>query len=167
MSTNSFQLNTKRNINEWITDPTVPDPENLPEPLGWTILVRPYPIKNTSKGGIILDSTTTDFANYMTNIGRVVKIAPCCWNRAEHAIDGVKQPWVEVGDFVEYAANTGLKRKFKGVSYMVLMDDELISRLPDPCVYAEQTMSIDIPQDQLEKYNTVYNKEYMKAKNNV
>jgi co-chaperonin GroES (HSP10) len=153
-----FQSNQKLNKNEWIVDPRIPDPENLPEPIGWTLLVRPYPVKQTSKGGIILIDETIDYANYLTNIGRVVKIGPCCWNRPEHRNkDGERFDWVKEGDFIEYAAHTGMKRLFKGVSYIVLMDDEVVSRLPDPLVDGDK-MTMDIPQEDLEKYNTVYNK---------
>lgn len=159
----NYQLNTKLNRNEWITDPRVPEPENLPQPIGWTLLIRPYPIQQKSKGGIILTSESVDFANYLTNVGRVVSVAPCCWNRNEHRNkQGEQFDWVEVGDFVEYASHTGLKRKFKGVSFIVLMDDEIITKLPDPLVYTNEQggFDIDIPEEDLKKYNTIHNPNY-------
>lgn len=158
----SYQSNSRLNKNEWVTDPNIPDPDHLPEPLGWTLLVRPYPVDNRTRGGLILADDTIDFTNYLTNIGRVVKVGPCCWNRVEHRNkDGEKFEWVKEGDFVEFAANSGLKRKFKGVSYIVLVDDEVITRLPDPLVYDEKgsNFRINIPQEHLEKYNTIYKKE--------
>lgn len=157
---NSYQSSSKLSSNSWITDPTVPDPENLPEPLGWCILVRPYPVAQTSKSSIILSSGEMDFLNHVTNIGRVVAVGPCAWNRAEHVMkDGTQRDWVKVGDFVSFPKHVGSKRKFKGVSYVLMVDDEIVERLPDPQVFDDGYYHINIPQEHLEKYNTIYKKE--------
>jgi co-chaperonin GroES (HSP10) len=144
----------------WITDPTVPDPENLPAPLGWCVLIRPYPVsQNQEKTKIILATSELDYMNHVTNIGRVVAIGPCAWNRPEHRMkDGTQKDWVQVGDFVSYPKNVGSRRKYKGVSYVLLVDDEINERLPDPQVFDEGFFKINIPQEHLEKYNTVYQK---------
>lgn len=163
MSTSPFQTNTKSNANEWVTDPRVKDPENLFVPLGWTIIVRPYPTKAKTKGGLILLDETIDFANYRTNIGRVVAIGKSCWNRPEHRdSEGNRYEWCQIGDFVEWGSHIGKKRKFKGVSYIIVNDDEIISKLPDPIVYEEDTgdFLMDIPKEDLETYNTIYNPNY-------
>lgn len=160
-----YQTNTKTNDNDWITSPSVPDPENLFEPLGWTVVVRPYPTKSKSVGGILLTNETVDFANYRTNIGRIVAIGKSCWNRPEHRdAEGNRYDWCKVGDFVEWGSHIGKKRKFKGVGYIVINDDEIISRLPDPIVYQEgdSSMVMDIPEEDLKKYNTIYNPNYKK-----
>jgi hypothetical protein len=38
----------------WWTDPTIPDPADLPTVRGWRILVRPIPNAPKTKGGIII-----------------------------------------------------------------------------------------------------------------
>jgi hypothetical protein len=67
---------------------------------------------------------------------------------------------VKIGDFVSFPKHTGAFRKFKGVSFVILGDDQIIERLPDPLVFGEDNesyMNIDIPKEDLEKYNTIYN----------
>ena len=152
---------TKLDKNSWITPPETPCPDNLPKPLGWTLLVRPYPvIANENKSSLLVPDSEIDFMNYTTNIGRVIAVGPCCWTRPEHADkDGKQFDWVEVGDFVSYPKNVGARRKFKGVSYVLLVDDEIVEKLPDPQLFDNDFYKINIPQDHLEKYNTIFKKE--------
>lgn len=157
----TYQAGGRLDNADWVTNPTVPDPENLPVPLGWTVLIRPYPITEKTRGGIILSSDDRNSLSNTTNIGRVVSIGRCCWNRSHHKdASGNQFQWVQVGDFVAFPKHSGAKRKFKGVSYIVLNDDEITDFLPDPQVYDEQSYQLDIPKEHLEMYNTIYNKNY-------
>lgn len=161
MSAPLYQKPNNVNDNDFITDPKIPDPENLPIPLGWNILVRPYPIETMTKGGIILSTNDAEYIRNMTNIGRVVSIGPCCWNRSQHRdSEGNHIKWVEVGDFVSYPRFKGDMRRFKGVTYCLLHDDEINEKLPDPFVFADDDPYwLNIPKEDLKKYNTVYNKK--------
>jgi co-chaperonin GroES (HSP10) len=156
MLQNTYQAKSKLDKNSWITPPNEPDPENLPVPLGFLLLVRPYPvITNREKTTLIIPDEEFDFLNYVTNIGRVVAIGDCCWNREEHRMkDGTKKDWVQVGDFISYPKNTGARRKFKGVSYVVLTDEEVNERLPDPQIFDNSYYKLDIPEEHMLKYNT-------------
>lgn len=157
----TYQAGGRLDSAQWISDPNIPDPENLPVPLGWTLLVRPYPVEQKTRGGIILGSENIDMMNNTTNVGRVVAIGKCCWNRSHHKdVDGNQFNWVREGDFVAFPKHTGAKRKFKGVGYMVLNDDEITDFLPDPQVFDEETFRLDIPKEHLEKYNTIYNPNF-------
>lgn len=163
MSTqDTYQSRTKLDQNTWITPADVPDPDNMPEPLGWTLQVRPYSItSNKQKTSLILTSSVNDidYMNHVINIGRVVAIGPCCWTRPEHRMkDGSQKDWVQVGDFISFPKNTGSRVKFKGVSFVTLVDDEVVQRLPDPQVFNDSYYTLDIPQEQLEKYNTIWKK---------
>ena len=97
--------------------------------------------------------------NFTTNIGRVVAVGQSCWNRSQHMTsEGEFKAWARVGDFVAYPRHKGAIRKFKGVSFVILNDDDIMESLPDPLVFSdEQYYDLDIPQEDLEKYNTVYN----------
>lgn len=145
---------TKHSI---ITDPRIPDPENLPEPLGWNLLLRPYPIIARTRGGIILNENSVDFMNNMLNVARVVKIGPCCWTQPQHRIDGVQKPWVKVGDFVSYPFHVGATRKFKGVTYKLVGDDEIVEYLPDPQVFENDYYILDLGTD--EELAKMYNEK--------
>jgi len=155
---NTYEAKNKLSSNGWITDPRVSDPEHLPEPLGWHILIRPYPVVTSAKTTLIIPGSEVDFLNYITNIGRVVSIGPACWNRSEHKFDGHRHPWVKVGDFVSFPKNVGAKRKFKGVSFVILQDDEIVERLSDPQVFNDSFYQLDVPEEHMLKYNT-YKKE--------
>ena len=159
MTQNAYQTAGTLDMNSWISDPTIPDPDNIPVPLGWCVLIRPYPVEyNKSKSSLILLGSEIEYMNYVTNIGRVVSVGPCCWNRAEHRMkDGSQQDWVKVGDFVSFPKNVGQRRKFKGVSYVLLVDDEIVERLPDPQVFDDASYRVNIPEDHLVKYNTYRN----------
>jgi co-chaperonin GroES (HSP10) len=152
-----FNAPTKLDRNGWITPPEEPDPKNLPEPLGWTLLVRPYPVVPAKKGSLIMPETDIDYMNYVSNIGRVVAIGPCCWNKPEHRdTQGKRFDWVSVGDFVSYPKHAGARIKYQGVSYIILSDEEVVQRLSDPQVFNNDFYKLNIPEDHLTKYNTIY-----------
>lgn len=163
----SYSPTSKITNNSWITPPDVPDPDNVPIPLGWCLLVRPYPVKqDMNRSKIIRPDDTIDMMNYITNIGRVVSLGPCCFTRPEHRTkDGKQFDWVKPGDFISFPKNVGARRKFKGVSYVLLVDDEVVEKLPDPQVFDDQDYLIDIPEDHLVKYNTVKNPNYKGTEN--
>lgn len=158
----TFATNSRLTKNEWITDPEIPEPENFPKPCGWLIAVRPYPVDERTQGGIILTADSSDFMNYLTNVGRVIAVGDCAYSRSEHMnVKGEQKPWVKPGDFISYPRHVGAKRKFKGVSYLLLVDDEVNEVLRDPLVYAKDDgVNIKIPESDLVKYNTVYNPHF-------
>lgn len=162
MTQHFYQKPTNLNDNDFITDPRIPDPKHLPVPLGWNLLVRPYPVTNQTKGGIILSSNDAEYMRNATNVARVVAIGPSCWNRSQHKdSEGNYQPWVEVGDFISYPRYKGAMRNYKGVTFCILNDDDIVEKLPDPMVFADdESYSLDIPEEDLFNYNTVYNPSY-------
>lgn len=162
VTTMTYQTNPLE-YEKHITNPEIPDPENIPEPLGWQVLIRPYPIKDQTKGGIIL--AETEHYDNNTRVARVVKMGPCAFNRTHHQDrEGNAFLWYEVGDFVGIPKFKGSMRKFKGVSFVLLNDDEVVERLPDPMVLEHSKFQLNIPEEDLKKYNTVYNENYMKKR---
>ena len=59
---------------EWITNGEVPDPEVLPDIPGYHLLIRPMTIRQETKGGILLPDKFKDDMQYLTTVGRVVKL---------------------------------------------------------------------------------------------
>lgn len=140
-----YTQGTKISKNTLCSDPRLPDPENLPEPLGWNLLVRPYPVEETTKSGLILPEESVDFYSRMLNIARVVKIGPCCWSRRDHYDrNGNQFNWVDVGDVVSYPKHVGVGRKISGIYYVLLGDDEIVEKLPDPSVVNTDLFKIDL-----------------------
>ena len=161
MKTNAYQASTKLSKNDWITDPRVDDPENLPIPVGWCVLIRPYPVKYKSKSSLFMPDSEVDFMNYTTNIGRVVSIGDCAFTKPDHKDkDGNYRPWYKVGDFVSFPKNVGARRKYKDVSFVLLVDDDISEVLPDPQVFndSESGYVLDIPEEHYLKYNIIKGK---------
>lgn len=154
---NAYTSSSKLSDNSWITDPRVPDPVNLPKPAGWTMLVRPYPITQTQKSSIIQSVDHINFLNHTSQIGRVVDIGSACWS------DPKKYgpvPWAKVGDFISIPKNVGARRKYKGVSFILIVDDEMNEVLPDPQVFNDGGYyTVDIPEEHMEIYNTYKHKD--------
>ena len=149
----AYQAESRLEDGSWVTSLTVPDPINIPDPLGWNILVRPIPIKqdikptNTSGATLYIPQSATDQLVNTLNIGVVTKIGPCCWSRPQHKNkDGSQFDWVKVGDIVSYPKNTGLRRKFKGVSFVLLQDDDVIEKFSDIDIF-DKFFELDIPED--------------------
>jgi co-chaperonin GroES (HSP10) len=115
-----------------------------------------------TKGGIILTSNDAEYMRNATNVARVVAVGPSCWNRTQHRDrDGNVFEWVEVGEFISYPRYKGAMRNFKGVTFCVLNDDDIIEKLPDPIVFNDDdAYQLLIPEEDLIKYKTVYNPDY-------
>lgn len=123
----------------WITDDEIPDPTPLPTPFTYHLIVRPVALKK-KQGSLLLPDSVVDDAQYLTNVGRVVSMGPTAFidpdavnkgNNNPHGKFGTKPP-VKVGDYVVWGKHRGVKIKVKGVSLVVLNDDELVLRVDDP-----------------------------------
>lgn len=156
LKTNSYQSSQKLSKNAWISDPRVDDPVNLPIPMGWSVLIRPYPVKYKSKSDLVMPDSEVDFMNYTTNIGRVVAIGRSAFTRPEHRDkDGNYYQWFKVGDFVSWPKNVGARRNYKDVSFVLVVDDDVNEVLIDPQVFddTESGYQLDIPEEHYTKYN--------------
>jgi co-chaperonin GroES (HSP10) len=102
----------------------------LPKVLGWHILVEQEEILEDSKvGSIILPQTVTDDVKYLTNVGKVKAMGPCCYNNKERYGD---TPWCKVGDYVVWGRHQGTHVIFKDKKYVLLLDDSIVLVVDDP-----------------------------------
>lgn len=148
---NAYAASSQLSNNSWITDPRVPDPDYLPQPLGWTMLIRPYPIIPSEQSTIIRSANEIEFMNHTTQIGRVVAVGSACWKGDRYG----GSDWVKEGDFVTIPKHVGARRKYKGVSYLLVVDDEILERLPNPQVMIDDGYyKIDVPEEHMKKFNT-------------
>jgi len=111
---------------QWITDNEVPDPDVLPEIPGYHVLVRPFSIRNETKGGIIMPDQFKDDIKYLTTVGRVVKIGDLAYKDTNKFPYG---SWCKEGDFVCYGKHTGQKFLYKGIRYLLIYDDQVIMKI--------------------------------------
>lgn len=104
---------------EWITAEDHPDPEKLPQVLGWNLVLRPINVKD-QEGHLIRPEVMREDIRNLTNVGRVLAIGPLAYSDKEKF--GDKGPWVKVGDIVAFPRFSGNRFLFKGIR-MVLIED--------------------------------------------
>lgn len=119
------------NIDDWYTDENKPDPQNLPIPCGWRILIRPDSPTTKTAGGILIPIEKVERDRLVTNTGRVLLIGPLAWNKPEMARAIAPTPfpeaWCKVGDTVLFGKYAGVKVEAGGVRLVILNDDEIIA----------------------------------------
>lgn len=127
----------------WITGKETPDPYPLPQVLTYQVLVRPVKIqdKYKTKSGFELelpDSVKQDI-QYLTNVGKVLAKGPTAFIDTDAVHAGAKNPhgkfggdFINVGDYVVWGKNMGQKFKMKGVTLVLLNDDQLLMKVDDP-----------------------------------
>jgi co-chaperonin GroES (HSP10) len=68
----------------WATEENVPTPENVPQPVGYRILIRPRASIEKTKGGIILTDTNRDSQSYLNSVGQVIAMGNECYSNREN-----------------------------------------------------------------------------------
>ena len=126
-----LQPNMSKSVSndQWITTNEVPDPDVLPEIPGYHILIRPLSVRSETKGGIIMPDQLKDDIQYLTTVGRVVKVGELAYKDKQKFSEG---SWCSEGDFVCYGKHTGQKFLYKGIRYLLIYDDQVIMRISDP-----------------------------------
>lgn len=109
-----------------------PDYDDLPEPVGYRMLVKPYEIESVSKGGIVLVEESRQYADVATYAGKVVKMGPECYHPSRF-----DSRWCKVGDNVIFARNVGQKIEIKCPGgavdrYLMINDADVRAKVSDP-----------------------------------
>ena len=112
------------------------DPDNiqemvsqLPEPVGYRLLVLPFTPKEKTKGGIIIAQESLDKARIATNCGYVVKMGPMAYGDKEKFPTG---PWCKEKDWVIFARYAGSRLPIEGGEVRILNDDEVLGTIKNP-----------------------------------
>ncbi|MBC40729.1 MAG: hypothetical protein CML19_00630 [Pusillimonas sp.] len=114
---------------EWITNGEVPDPEVLPDIPGYHLLIRPMTIRQETKGGILLPDKFKDDMQYLTTVGRVVKLGKLAYLDNTKFPEG---PWCSEGEYVCYGRHSGQRFVYKGIRYILMYDDQILMKIEDP-----------------------------------
>ena len=102
--------------------------DQLPQPVGYRILVLPFTPKNKSKGGILFSQETLDKARISTTCGYVLKLGDLAYKDTEKFIE----PWCKQGDWVIFARYAGSRLPIEGGEVRILNDDEVIGTIKNP-----------------------------------
>lgn len=118
----------------WVAsgDETDESDQDLPEPAGYRMLIKPYEIESFSKGGIVLVEESKQYADVANCTGQVVKQGPECYHPSKF-----DSRWCKVGDFVLFARNVGQKIDIKRADgavdrYLMINDADVRAKVKDP-----------------------------------
>jgi co-chaperonin GroES (HSP10) len=111
----------------------VTDYEDLPQPVGWRILVQPLPVHQKSTGGILLTDATQKANEVLQYCGKVLALGPQCFKH-ERFMDGT---WCNVGDFILFRSHAGHPIQFHRdsktvVDLIVINDNEIMATTDSP-----------------------------------
>ena len=101
----------------------------LPKPTGWRILVLPFKMKETTKGGIVLAETTLERQQVASQVGLVMAMGPQCYKDKERYPEG---PWCKEKAWVMFARYAGSRIKIDGGEMRLLNDDEVLATIDSP-----------------------------------
>lgn len=107
--------------NVWISEEDIPDPTPLPRCPGWTLVVRPVPVRPKTKGGVLLPDVVKHDYSYLNTVGRVLLIGEKAFKMPE--MEGAS--WPQVGEYVLYTKHSGEKFVYKGVKLLLLKDTDI------------------------------------------
>ena len=101
----------------------------LPKPTGWRLLVLPFKMKETTKGGLHLAETTLEKQQVGSQVGLVMAMGPQCYKDKERYPEG---PWCKEKDWVMFARYAGSRIKIDGGEMRLLNDDEVLATIDSP-----------------------------------
>ena len=102
--------------------------DELPNPVGYRILVLPFTPKEKTKGGILFSQEQLDKARIATTCGYVIKMGDLAYKDK----DKYNEPWCKKGDWVIFARYAGSRLPIEGGEVRILNDDEVIGTIKDP-----------------------------------
>ena len=101
----------------------------LPKPTGWRLLVLPFKMKETTKGGLVLAETTLEKQQVASQVGLVMAMGPQCYKDKERYPEG---PWCKEKDWVMFARYAGSRIKIDGGEMRLLNADEVLATIDSP-----------------------------------
>ena len=102
--------------------------DELPNPVGYRILVLPFTPKEKTKGGILFSQEQLDKARIATTCGYVIKMGDLAYKDK----DKFGEPWCKIGDWVMFARYAGSRLPIEGGEVRILNDDEVLGTINDP-----------------------------------
>jgi co-chaperonin GroES (HSP10) len=106
-------------------------PQDLPRPVGWQLLIKPYFGESESKGGIILPDDTQNANKHLNVVGQVIAMGELCYTDDRFKVgDREAKAWCKPGDWVLYNQNIGQKLTIydtdnKPVVFLFMNDDNI------------------------------------------
>jgi chaperonin GroES len=89
-------------------------------PAGHRVLVKPDPVDEVSKGGIILNHQNKNRVEEAQVTGTIIEVGPQAWKDFS---DGT--PWAKSGDRVMFAKFGGCLVEIQGVAHRIMNDEDI------------------------------------------
>lgn len=110
------------------------DTADIPQPVGWRILVEPIRVEEVTTGGIVLPGQTIEAKEHLRYVGKVIAMGPLCYKHSK--FEGC-EPWCKVGDWIAYGQYTGheirVRTKSGGKTVLRIVNDDTIQcAIPNP-----------------------------------
>jgi len=114
-----------------VDKPVVPEntKSQLPEPMGFKVLVAMPQAEEKTEGGILKASQTIRDEEVSNICGYVLKLGPDAYNDANRFPSG---PWCKQGDWVVFRAYSGTRMKMYGQEFRLINDDTVEAVVEDP-----------------------------------
>jgi co-chaperonin GroES (HSP10) len=103
--------------------------KQLPEPVGYHILVALPEAEEKYDSGILKADQTRHYEEVLATVFFVVKIGPDAYKDKDKFPTG---PWCKEGDFVLARPNSGTRLKIHGREFRLLNDDTIEAVVDDP-----------------------------------
>lgn len=100
--------------------------EDLPQPMFWRVLVMPKSAQGKTKGGIYLAASSQEAQEHLTYHGQILAVGGKAF-KEERLGDTAS-----VGEWVIYGRYAGQKLQYKGVKLLIVNDDEILAKAPNP-----------------------------------
>jgi co-chaperonin GroES (HSP10) len=103
--------------------------KQLPEPVGYHILVALPEAEEKYESGIIKSDETRRFEEVLATVFFVVKLGPDAYKDTNKFPTG---PWCKQGDFILARPNSGTRLKIHGREFRLINDDTVEAVVDDP-----------------------------------
>lgn len=103
--------------------------KQLPEPVGYHILVALPEAEEKYESGIFKSDETRRFEEVLATVFFVVKMGPDCFKDEKRFPTG---PWCKEGDFILARPNSGTRLKIHGREFRLINDDTVEAVVQDP-----------------------------------
>jgi co-chaperonin GroES (HSP10) len=103
--------------------------KQLPEPVGYHILVALPEAEEKYESGIIKSDETRRFEEVLATVFFVVKLGPDAYKDSVKFPTG---PWCKQGDFILARPNSGTRLKIHGREFRLINDDTVEAVVADP-----------------------------------
>jgi co-chaperonin GroES (HSP10) len=103
--------------------------KQLPEPVGYHILVTIPEAEEKYESGIFKADETRRYEEVLATVFFVVKMGPDCFKDEKRFPTG---PWCKQGDFILARPNSGTRLKIHGQEFRLINDDTVEAVVQDP-----------------------------------